>query len=530
MRRMTLALARNVPIRERGDTRAAARSRPPVAGDSAPTRDDWLRTADRSGGVIAAARRSASSGARLEAAPARRFFVLLLVELEEYMRFTVFSFALVAAAGCSNHTRHGIAPDGGGGPGGPCVGLQCQQVQCQAEQSPTTITGTVFAPNGTLPLYNAIVYVPNNPPDVFTPGVTCDRCNGTVSGNPVVITQTGPDGTFALTNVPVGNDIPLVIQIGRWRRQVTIPNVAQCTTTQLPAQLTRFAKNKSEGDIPQMAIATGGADPFECLLLKIGLDAAEFTPSSSNGRVHFYTATDGPGSNLSTPAPSGDQLYTSMNTLLNYDIVILPCEGSAFDKPAGARANLVQYANAGGRLFTTHYSYDWLSYASSPYNAVGSWDLDQAFPDDGLIGTLDTSFPKGMAFAQWLSIVEPGSTMGQLALVQPRHDIDAVNMSYAQRWISSDTSVSSPGSPTGIMHLTFDTPLDAPVDNMGNKQFCGKVVYSDFHVNTDALDPTATAFPSVCAATPMTEQEKALAFMLFDLSSCVQDDSQLPIP
>ncbi len=447
------------------------------------------------------------------------------------MRSSVFVLALAAAAGCSNPSRHGVLPDGGGGPPppGPCVGLQCQQVTCTGEQSSTTITGTVFAPNGTLPLYNAIVYVPNNTPEQFTPGVTCDRCNGTVSGDPVVITQTGPDGTFALTNVPVGNDIPLVIQIGRWRRQVTIPTVAQCQTTQLPAQLTRFAKNKSEGDIPQMAIATGGADPFECLLLKIGLDTAEFTPSSGNGRVHFYTATDGPGSNLSTPAPTGDTLYTSMQTLLNYDIVILPCEGGPFDKPAGARGNLVQYVNAGGRLFTTHYSYDWLSYTSSPFNVVGTWDLDQPYPNDGLIGTLDTSFPKGMAFAQWLKIVEPTSTMGQLSLVQPRHDIDAVNMSYAQRWISSDTSATGNAS-TGIMHLTFGTPIDAPPDDMGSKAYCGKVVYSDFHVNTDALNPSATSFPSVCAMSPMTEQEKALAFMLFDLSSCVQDDSQMPIP
>jgi len=42
----------------------------------------------------------------------------------------------------------------------------------------TTLTGIVTAPNGTLPLYNAIVYVPDAPLEPMNEGVTCDRCNG----------------------------------------------------------------------------------------------------------------------------------------------------------------------------------------------------------------------------------------------------------------------------------------------------------------------------------------------------------------
>src|SRR5688572_17505848 len=41
-----------------------------------------------------------------------------------------------------------------------CEGLACQQQDC-ASGVDTIVSGTVFAPNGELPLFNAIVYVPN---------------------------------------------------------------------------------------------------------------------------------------------------------------------------------------------------------------------------------------------------------------------------------------------------------------------------------------------------------------------------------
>jgi hypothetical protein len=93
----------------------------------------------------------------------------------------------------------------------PCVNLQCAQAKCPSG-SETTLTGTVYTPNGKLPIYNAIVYVPNGPVAPNAKGVTCDKCGTVASGSPVVSTLTDSAGKFKLEKVPVGANIPLVIQ------------------------------------------------------------------------------------------------------------------------------------------------------------------------------------------------------------------------------------------------------------------------------------------------------------------------------
>jgi hypothetical protein len=84
-----------------------------------------------------------------------------------------------------------IVPDSGTG---PCEGLECKQTTCSsgACEVPacttgalTTVSGTVYDPSGTLPLYNVMVYVPNGPLEPLTEGATCNTCDVTVSGTPV---------------------------------------------------------------------------------------------------------------------------------------------------------------------------------------------------------------------------------------------------------------------------------------------------------------------------------------------------------
>jgi hypothetical protein len=425
----------------------------------------------------------------------------------------------------------------------PCVGLECNQVATCAGGAKTTLTGKVFDPAGKVPLYNVVVYVPNGEPAAITPGhgAQCDRSAGTVSGSPIATTLTDATGSFKLENIPADIDFPLVMQVGKWRRKVMIPKVAACQTIAADAGTTRLPRNRSEGDIPRIAIATGAADPLECLLRKIGLDDTEFGTAAADARIHLYTG-GGFGTKTATAsfksgaafAPATG-MWGSLEEMKKYDIVMLSCEGdeNAASKPVAARQALYDYAKVGGRVFTSHYHHYWFS--NSPVAEVkglATWTNDftctgptctfEAEPSPTTIvnATVQTTFPKGVAMKEWLkntqSLTGPGDT---LPIQEARHNVNAVTAN-ALSWITMQNPAAS--NKTAHEYMTFNTPVGA-----SDAEVCGRVVYSDLHVG--AGDSTGAPFPNGCTTPDLTPQQKALEFMLFDLSSCIQKDDKPPV-
>jgi hypothetical protein len=384
-----------------------------------------------------------------------------------------------------------------------CTGLCQQQVSCPAGQS-TTISGTIYAPNGTDPLPNILVYIPNTPVDAFTAGISCPVPGQPPSGSPLVGANTASDGTFTLTDVPVGSNIPIVIQAGRWRRQLTVPGTAACTNTTFDA---RMPKNKSEGDIPRIAVATGNADQVECVLRKVGIDDTEFSNPTGSGRIHLYSGSGAPGARIDANTPSENVLMGSSSALNQYDVLMLPCEGAAFTRPSTQLANFLQYANTGGRVYASHFSYVWM-YTNPPFDTVVNWQVNQAQLPDG-IATVNTTFPDGDTLAKWLQLVGASTTQGQMPISVVRHDVSGVNAPTLS-WLALNNA--SAGNP--VMQFTFDAPV-------GAANQCGRVLFNEYHVeNPPATSPPANRpFPTECSNVPMTPQEKLLEFSLFDLTN-----------
>jgi hypothetical protein len=399
-----------------------------------------------------------------------------------------------------------------------CMGLQCQVATNCGPGSPTTVTGTVFDPAGVHPLYNADVYIPIDPTGALPPfssGASCDTCAGEAILNVVAIGKTGPDGTFALANVPStdlapGASIPLVVQVGKWRREQMLTSVPKCVTTAVQPSQSRLPRNRFDGnnnqaDLPKMAIATGSEDPFECLLLKIGIDPAEFQAPLAGGtgpnRVDYYV---GNGAVLGGDAggPSETQFEQAPDTLKTYDLILLPSQGPGQLATVNLEYanNLADYANAGGRIFATHDSYSWLAMTTdntaeptnpvtgeqNPFYPVAAWSLGGATYPTAIPATIDTTlprmspiqFPKGVAFESWLqSAVADG---GALEINQASHDVNGVNAS-ATEWMHHTDA------PNETLSFSFDTPVagtnlaDGGVVTMeGGAGACGRVTFSDF--------------------------------------------------
>ena len=401
--------------------------------------------------------------------------------------------------------------------------VSCRWTSCP-DGKHTTVSGTVRTPAklNADPLYNAVVYVPGADIEPFSDTVSCDRC-GNVSGKPLAAALSSSDGTFTLDDVPAGLGVPLVLQMGRWRRQVVMPDIVECQDNPLPADLTRFPRNRSEGDIPRMALVTSPYDPEECILRKIGIDDAEFTTPSELGRIHVFQG----GGAVGGPAtPSGSALWSDATTLQRYDMVLLPCgsapEYLALGLPdetddAAARSALAGYADAGGRVFATDLSFSWMTGQGSPFGSTAQW-VDDPLVDDAqasLPSEVDTTFPKGQALAEWLQGIGATPTAGQITLHETFRRSLAVN-APTQRWLFSN-------EPNSLQSFTFNTPLTAAAE-----QQCGRFAYSSFHIagSTGSGD----TFPAECDDAPLTPQERVLEFMLFDLASCVQIDTGKPKP
>jgi hypothetical protein len=417
---------------------------------------------------------------------------------------------------------------------------------------------------------------------------SCGRCADVklVTGNQSVLASAVTDarGAFTLSGrIPVGTAFNLVVVAGKWRRVVQIPatTAVACQARTLSTAQTRLAASKTDGlagtYLPLVAISTGAVDAIECVLRNIGISESEFTASTGTGRIHMYraagtvTTVDGTfergGARLgpctgtfddgfgdifncddtlcdvnnncfnhygcvneepgcTDRSVSDSNLLGSATNLDKYDLVVGDCQGTSHTTTSNSR--ILNYVNAGGRLFASHFANTWLD-NNSTLDSSSSWQSGDNQRDSA---TGDISLPTGptartganpqksLQLRDWLTFQGAlvGTTAGQttpptkpqFTISFPRDFAGPSVGSSTDEWVYADDD-------TRVQQLSFNTPYGAAATAI-----CGRVAYSGFHV-TNQADTSILLFPEECSNGALTTQELVLAFNLFDLSACVSE-------
>jgi sugar lactone lactonase YvrE len=364
---------------------------------------------------------------------------------------------------------------------------------------------------------------------------TLDDAANLVSGNPLVETTTAANGTFTVTNVPPGSQIPMVIQAGRWRREFVIPSVASCTNTPLTnvtqggfstldgygeSTTVRFAQTQGEGDIPKVALVTGKADALECTLRKVGIADTEFTDytetvssgGSGPGRINLFEGAGDSGAKAGATTHTEDTLVGSTSStfsgslLGDYNVLMLPCQGDSTNyTTADGRTNAIAFTGAGGRIFATHHSAFYIN-ENSPIDTAANWTSDTTI--GSATATLNMAFSSGSTLAQWLQAIGSTTTLGQVAMTNLFNDQTGVN-SPTEAWATLNTN-------SDVAQLSFYTPVGAAASSQ-----YGRVMFNEYHVDNTTTSSSVT-FPAECTGTmaktaAMSSQEHMLEYSLFDL-------------
>ena len=409
--------------------------------------------------------------------------------------------AVLAAAACGSNRPSGFeepAPAPPNGPTGPTGDLGASGGTPKDPTGIGSLIGTVLAPEGTVPISNALVYLSATPPSVQAPGVFCDKCVELPAGTSYAYSKA--DGTFKLQVYATGPQY-LVTQKGHFRR--VRPITTATGEVAVPGALTTLpgAPDPSKGDeIPRIGVTFGGFDKIELSLKKLGI-----TSFDRYGKAPF---NDPKGLPPSVGQPM--DLLNAPDKLAQYHIVLLPCAlgGLSCGAPPGAQKdNLRNFVSAGGKLYVTDYSYEyvnqtwpgfitWKDKNGNDMTANSAWG---AACQDGAYTKTGTANDPGLS--SWLGAIgeknfelKDSWTIISKVNPQPGKDPDGKAVTITPKvWMTSNG--------TGPSTVSFDNQ-------------CGRVLFSTYHAEGGEADA-------------LLAQEKALLFILLEVGVCIGEQ---PLP
>lgn len=421
----------------------------------------------------------------------------------------------VLSAGCECGTVSGDARRDGAPPGVDGSGSACGA-------SRTRVTGTTYAPNGTDPIPNVLVYVVPEGTALPAPatGVQCQIC-GATPPFAVAATHSGLDGAFSLSSPALdeGGTFDVVVESGGFRHVERRMRVGPCSTIALEGARTSLPGASSGDDtIPRIAVAsstrgTGDVnDQFVHVLDLMGITGYERVDPSKSG----------------APFGSSD-LYALLATpsfIDQYQIVIAPC-GSMGNFSVEEHltpemiANVRRWLAAGGRLYVSDLAYAILEQSFPEAMTFATGPSPRAGTDDAVVGVgigssatlmADVDDPALLSWLELVGAVPRGETRIPIGdLRDPWAAIDAVDpvrlmpdatgVRRSIVWVSADVDWHVPGSGHHPLTVQSDFPN-------GGGDYCGRAVFTSYHVQTGS-------------GSELLPQERVLEYLFFQLSGCI---------
>ena len=415
---------------------------------------------------------------------------------------------------CGSEGTNGFAPKAdGGGFDTPDAAVDLPDGQSQtspdgAVLKPTEIgslSGTVFAPEGTIPISDALVYLTKNAPADIPAGVFCDSC--------VKLT---PDEAFAFSaadgsvRVPVyaEGEFFLVVQKGQFRRVRRI-NVVKGVNTpnkgllQLPGKTDDIL-----GDtIPKMFVNTGTFDKVEHSLDKLGIS---YDKGSSCNDLFGLPGSPKCGDNDVSAERifNGKKDPSGVPFIDRYQIVFAPCSGSVgsgggdscTSSPATSsdvKNNMRRWVKAGGKFYVTDWSYEmvrqiWPGYFTFQ-NATAKIGSGCSFGS-----VTDAAVWEDPGLASWMTAI--GENGAQL--VGSYTGITAVSPQQGEDFQGNPKTITPKVWASGKTGSAKTTRTVTFPDR------CGRVLFSTYHTEGSG-------------ESTLLAQEKALLYVLLEVGVCV---------
>lgn len=440
--------------------------------------------------------------------------------VQRALALVVLSVSVSVSACGPSATGDQDGDDGQGPEALPCADGRCEN-HCP-DGTRTTISGRVLAPNGVDPIPFAQVYLPAEVAPL-PEGASCELCSE-LAGNALIQVTTDVDGSFELGPVPTaeaqapGVEVDLVVQKGRFRKVGKLAIDAPCADNPAPEAVTRLpARSDGLDTIPKIAVATGAYDVMECVLLDLGLEQGSFD---------LYNGIAG-GLSPATPNTLGDLdvLLRDGARMKQYNVIFINCSANEFEtelQDEAVRRNLEDYVAAGGRLYVTDWSYDYVEQIPewSPVIdfAPGASGGDPEPLNDAAVGTggieLQGKVQDG-GLASWLHAVE--RVTGEEII----SDADTVHLEhFLFSWVQQREV---PAAETSKVWL--DASVDGavrPLTTTFDYLSCGRVLYSSYHtLGRDAF--ASPTFPLYCSAEAASPQERVLLFLILHVADCIGD-------